>query len=235
MPARPGACLVLIQPHVALLRLELGLDAPPGGSHVCQGLQRGILRSVGQIVARFAAVRVPAVDGPVDLAGLPPAGRTHPLSAEQVAAGTLASLGHRNSRQASSGNSSLRSSIVRRCPPTSLGLRGAPRPWYAGLVRSGSDGHTVKPAGTSWTYRIPKAASPSRNDGDIPKASSPATQPAFRWPTPRPSPASPGPIRSSTGNPASPPEPLPPHTGLCPRSSSPADTAVCPPRPVPTG
>ena len=73
--------------------------------------------------------------------------------------------------------------MVRRCPPTSLGLRGAPRPWYAGLVQAGSGGHTVKPAGTSRTYRVPKAASPSRKDGDIPKASSPATHPALRWPS----------------------------------------------------
>ena len=48
------------------------------------------------VVAGLAAVQVPAVNGPGDFAGLPPAGWTHPLRAEPVAAGTLASLGHRN-------------------------------------------------------------------------------------------------------------------------------------------
>ena len=185
MPARPSAGLVLVQPHVALLRLKLRFYTPPGASHVCQGLHRGILQSIGQVVAGFAAVQVPAVNGPVDFAGLPPACWTHPLSAEPVAAGILASSATVISRQASSGNSSLRSSMVRRCPSrTSLGLRGRPpNPWYCRTgPSSGSGGHTVKPAGTSRTYRVPKAASPSRNDGDIPKASSPATQPAFRWP-----------------------------------------------------
>ena len=46
MPSRPepapylirGAGLILVQPHAALLRLELGFDAPPGAFHVCQGL-----------------------------------------------------------------------------------------------------------------------------------------------------------------------------------------------------
>ena len=37
-----------------------------------------------------------SVDGPVDFAGLAPAGRSHPLGAETVAAWSLASLGHRN-------------------------------------------------------------------------------------------------------------------------------------------
>ena len=39
MPTRPGAGLVLIQAHVALLRLKLRFYTPPGASHVCQGLQ----------------------------------------------------------------------------------------------------------------------------------------------------------------------------------------------------
>ena len=70
MPARRSACLVLVQPHVALLRIELSLNAPPGASHVCQGLQGGILRSVGKVVAGFVAVQVPAANGQVDFAGL---------------------------------------------------------------------------------------------------------------------------------------------------------------------
>ena len=55
-------CGVLVQPHVAFLRLELRFYTPTGSSHVCQGLQRGILRCIGQIVAGFAAV-IPAVNG----------------------------------------------------------------------------------------------------------------------------------------------------------------------------
>ena len=56
MPSRPGAGLVLVQPHVALLRLELRFYAPPGATHVCQGLQGSISGSldsggVGQVVA----------------------------------------------------------------------------------------------------------------------------------------------------------------------------------------
>ena len=62
---QPPRCagLVLVQPHVALLRLKLRFYTPPGASHVCQGLQRGILQSIGQVVAGFAAVQVPAVNG----------------------------------------------------------------------------------------------------------------------------------------------------------------------------
>ena len=87
MPARPepapysirGAGLVLVQPHVALFRLKLRFYSPTGATHVGQGLQGSVLRSIGQVVAGFAAVQVPAVNGPVDVAGLPPAGWTHPL------------------------------------------------------------------------------------------------------------------------------------------------------------
>ena len=79
MPARPGAGLVLIQPHVAFFSLELGFNAPPRPSHVGQGLQGSVLRRVGQVVAGLAAVPVPAADGPVDFARLPLTGRPHPL------------------------------------------------------------------------------------------------------------------------------------------------------------
>ena len=145
------------------------------------------------------------------------------------------------SRQGSSGNSSLRSVMVRRCLPTSLASRGHPRPWYAVLVRAGFGGHTAKPAGPSWTYRVPMAVSPSRKDDDIagrrhPEGVVPGqrSQPA-NSPVPRPVAASPTLIGSSTGSPAYPPQPLPPHTGLWPESNSLADTPVCPPWPVPTG
>ena len=57
MPTRPGAGLVLIQAHVALLRLKLRFYTPPGASHVCQGLQRGILRSVGPVVAGYPILK----------------------------------------------------------------------------------------------------------------------------------------------------------------------------------
>ena len=84
MPARPGAGLVLVQSHVTLLRLELCFYTPPGTAHAGQGLQRCILRSIGQVVARFAAVQVPAVDSPVDLSGLAPVAGPLPLGAELV-------------------------------------------------------------------------------------------------------------------------------------------------------
>ena len=128
MPASPGAGLVLVQPHVAFLRLELRFYTPTGSSHVCQGLQRGILRRIGQIVAGFAAVQIPAVNGPVDFAGLAPAGWTHPLGTEQVAAGPWLPSATVISRHASSVMASARSAIVRRCPLRSLGLRGRPNP-----------------------------------------------------------------------------------------------------------
>ena len=127
MPAGPGAGLVLVQSHVALLRLELRFNAPTEATHACQGLQRSVLRSVGQVVAGLAAVQVPAPDGSVDFAGLPPAGWPHPPGVEQIAAGTLASLRH----------SDLPLGLLRQfitalnhgAPlPASLGLRGAPGP-----------------------------------------------------------------------------------------------------------
>ena len=40
----------------------------------------------------------------------------------------------------------------------------------------------MKPAGTASAHPIPRDSRPSRKDGDIPKASSPATQPALRSP-----------------------------------------------------
>ena len=43
MPPRPGPSLVLIQPDVALTCLEFGFNAPPGPSHVGQGLQGSVV------------------------------------------------------------------------------------------------------------------------------------------------------------------------------------------------
>ena len=152
MPPRPGASLVLVQTHVALLRLELRFYTPPGPSHVGQGLQGSVLRSIGPVVAGLAAVQVPAPDGPVDVAGLPPAGWTHPLGAEPVAARPLASpWATVISRQGS-----LRQFIAALLhgPPLSgheLRLAGRPNPGYSGLVQAGSKGQTVVPPGTSST------------------------------------------------------------------------------------
>ena len=95
MPPSPGPGLVLVQSHVALLRLELRFNAPPGTAHVGQRLQGSVLGSVGQIVAGLTAVQVTAVAAPVDFAGLPPAGWPHPLGAEHIAPRTLGSLRHR--------------------------------------------------------------------------------------------------------------------------------------------
>ncbi len=153
MPARPSAGLVLVQPPVALPRLKIRFYTPPGASHLCQGLQRGILQSVGQVVAGFAAVQVPAVNGPVDFAGLPPAGWTHPLSAEPLAAGTLASLSH----------GYLTPGLLRQFITALLHSAPLPahQPGFAGLPPALIDRvcprllerpcQTVKPAGTSRT------------------------------------------------------------------------------------
>ena len=94
MPAGPTPGLVFVQPHIALFSLELGFDVPPGAAHLSQRFQGSLFRSVGQVVAGFASVQVAAVDGPVDFAGLPPAGWPHPLRAEHTAAGPLAPLGN---------------------------------------------------------------------------------------------------------------------------------------------
>ena len=99
MPARPGAGLVLVQPHVAFLSLELRFYTPPGASNTCQDLQESVLRGAGQVVAGLAAVQIPAINGSVDFAGLPPAGYPHPLSAVPIDTLPLASLGQGDDRQ----------------------------------------------------------------------------------------------------------------------------------------
>ena len=94
MPSSPGAGLLPVQSHVALFGLELRFNAPSRTTHTGQGLQRGVLGSVGQVVAGLAAVQVPPVYGPEYFVGLPPAGWPHPLRTEPVAAGTLTPLGY---------------------------------------------------------------------------------------------------------------------------------------------
>ena len=88
--------------------------------------------------------------GPVDLAGLPPAGGTHPLGAEPVAAGTLGTLGHVISCQAASGIAAALSPLSAAARPPAW-VCGAPPGPGRPTVRSSSSGHTVKPAGTSRT------------------------------------------------------------------------------------
>ena len=102
----------------------------------------------------FAAVQVdrrqylPTVGPPP---GLAPPGGPHPLGTEPVDARPWLPWATVISRQASSGSSSPRCSMVRRCPGRSLGLRGRPNPGYSGLVQAGSKGQTVVPPGTSST------------------------------------------------------------------------------------
>ena len=57
MPARPAPGFVFVQPHVALVSLELSFDAPPGTAHAGQGLQGSILRDVGQVVAGYTILK----------------------------------------------------------------------------------------------------------------------------------------------------------------------------------
>ena len=67
------------------------------------------------------------------------------LQAQQEDQGFGVELGRRLN------DSAPRSARVRRCPLRSLGLRGRPNPWYAGLVHSGSTGQKVKFPGMSRT------------------------------------------------------------------------------------
>ena len=134
MPACPAAGLVFAQPHIALFSLEFSLNAPPGTTHVGQGLQGSVFRSVGQVVAGFAAVQVPAVDSPCLLARLALPGYPHSLGAEHIAPRPLASLGH----------CYLPPSLIRQLvtallhgttlPVHQPGFAGAPEPW---IVRTG--------------------------------------------------------------------------------------------------
>ena len=133
-----------------------------------------------------------------------------------------------------------------RCaPPWSAAVR--PRAWACGDARSpdAPDWSRLAPAARPWCRRErpARSASPGPPVPHGRTATSRRRRP--RQPNrPRDArvqgfppfpPVSPAPIGSSTGSPASPPEPLPPHTGPRPRSSSPADTAVCPPRARPSG
>ena len=57
MPAGPTPGLVFVQPHVALFRLELRFDVPPGTAHVGQSLESCVLGSVGQVVAGYPILK----------------------------------------------------------------------------------------------------------------------------------------------------------------------------------
>ena len=95
-------------------------------------------RGVGQVVAGFAPVQVSAEYGPELLAGLPPLGYPalgypDPLGAEHISPRPLRSLRHRYLppgyfRQFIATLHHGAAFMVRRCPPTSLGLRGRPNP-----------------------------------------------------------------------------------------------------------
>ncbi len=124
MPACQSAGLVLIQTHVSSPS-----QCATGSLRRMPESSTGIFQSVGKVVAGFFTVQVPAVDGLVDFAGLTPTGWPHPLSAEQVAARTLASLGHRYLPPGPLQQfitAPLHSTPVCRRPPTGLGLRGPP-------------------------------------------------------------------------------------------------------------
>ena len=87
-----------------------------------------VAEEIDAMAGELAAALVPTVDGPVDFAGLTPAGCPHHLSAEPVAVRPLASFGHRNLTPGLLGQfiTALRHGTPQ---PASLGLRGAPRPW----------------------------------------------------------------------------------------------------------
>ena len=190
--------------------------------------------SVGQVVAGLAAVQVPAPDGPEDFAGLAPPGNPYPLGAEQVAAGTLASLGHRY----------LPPGLLRQFI-TAL-LQSAPLPAH----QPGFAGHPPSLVCRTGPSRLRRPhCKTSRNVQDVPRPQGRQSLPEGR--------------RHSEGVvPGDPPGPevaqfqgpfqhIQRQLGLRPvalpllrnprrltpvsRSSSPADTAVCPPALVPTG
>ena len=180
MPARPGSGLVFIQPNVALLGLKLGFDAPPGASHVSEGFQGSVLRSVGQVVAGFAAIQVLTIDCPERFTRLPLPRHPNPLSAEAVDTRPLASL-----RQ----------------------LYLPPRFFRQGLAALGYGLPLL-------TQRLGFARLPPSLIGRLAPAS-PALTPSWN--------------DTDAGLLAHPP----PHIAQYPQSTPPADTAVCPPTPVP--
>ena len=128
MPPRRCPGLVLIQPDVALFGFEFGFYKPPEPSRVGQSLQRGVQGSVGQIVAGLATVQVLAVDCPSHSTRLPVPGFPDPLGAEPGGSRSLGPSATVISRHDSSGSAKVRSAMVRRCPPRSLGWRGCPNP-----------------------------------------------------------------------------------------------------------
>ena len=79
MPTGPGAGLVFVHAHVALAGFELGFNGPPGPCHIGQRLERRLRGGVGQIVARFAAIQVLAVEDPTLRARLAPGRSARPL------------------------------------------------------------------------------------------------------------------------------------------------------------
>ena len=94
MPTGPGAGFVFVHAHVALAGFARGCNGPPGPCHIGQRLERRLRGGVGQIVARFAAIQVLAVEDPTLRARLARGRSARPLGAEAVGAGALRALRH---------------------------------------------------------------------------------------------------------------------------------------------
>ena len=191
MPASPGAGLVLVQPHVAFLRLELRFYSPHNGilPRRLRVWKPGNLWGVGTdaVYSVNAAVLIPAVNGPVDFAGLTPAGWTHPLGTEQVAACSpwlpSATVISRHASSVMAVGFVRPPPVVRRSPLRSLGLRGRPlipdtphwwRQTPAGQHRKAG---TERPARTTPQGRHGRRGMTATSRRHRPQR----THPAFRW------------------------------------------------------
>ena len=242
MPAHPGAGLIFVQPHVAFFRLELGFDVPPGTAHISQGLQGSILRGVGQVVARLAAVQVTSPDGPDHLTGLAPLGNPHPPGAEHIAPRPLGSLRHRYLPPGL-----LRQLFAALChgPPLSVhqpGFAGTPESL---IVRTGPQGlHGPDGGAAGNVQHVPHPQGrQSLTEGRRHPEGVISGNPLRPEMTPLHGPRQhlQGQLRPfgklRTGSSVSPPAHRPPGSGHRPRSSSPADRAwfdkLTTPRPGP--
>ena len=135
-PACPRVCPPGRWTGTGALDRYRGVGQVPGRWTGTGALDR--YRGVGQVVAGFAPVQVSAEYGPELLAGLPPLGYPalgypDPLGAEHISPRPLRSLRHRYLppgcfRQFIATLHHGAAFMVRRCPPTSLGLRGRPNP-----------------------------------------------------------------------------------------------------------
>jgi hypothetical protein len=53
VPGGPGADLILVEPDLALGRLEAGLDGPPGSGNAHQGAEGRAVGGEGQVVGQL--------------------------------------------------------------------------------------------------------------------------------------------------------------------------------------